>query len=214
MANFVDSRGVLYVVFGLRAKDEAEQSIKALKLHCPWPVHVVGDQKPKGATEFIQVDRIDGDPIVSSRAAKTSMYAWSRFESTLYLDADTRPRGDLSFGWTALDRGWDLALAPSWDPSFERLLRDEVGATIIEIGSRYPLPLNSGVIFFRRSDRASHFFKTWMEEWRRWRGRDQGALLRAICRGKPRLLVLGRSWNTYHNKTDALVAHYFGRAEE
>jgi len=213
MPSFVHDRGVVYVVFGPRAADQAEQSIKALKLHSPWPIAVVGDQEPKGASRYIPVDRF-GDMGVSARAAKVRLYDWSPYEQTLYLDADTRPKQSLEAGWAALDRGWDLAAAPSLDPAFDRLGTDEKGGLILVLGARYPVPLNSGVMFFGRSDRLACFWREWATEWERYRGRDQGAMLLALQRTKPRVWLLGQPWNDRHSNAEAIIAHYFGAARE
>jgi hypothetical protein len=214
MPNFVDDRGVIYIVYGLRAKDEAEQSIRALRAHCPWPITAIGDHKPKGATHHIPVGRVPGGAPVSARAVKVNLYAYSPYAHTLYLDADTRPKESLDAGWAALEAGWDLAIAPSWDPGFSLLGTDERGRLILTLGARYPLPLNSGVMFFGRSDRNAQFWRAWAEEWRRYRGQDQGALLLALQRAKPRVLVLGRQWNIRHTAKDAIIEHYFGRSAE
>lgn len=213
--NFVADRGVVYIVYGLRAKDGAEQSIKALRRHCPFPITALGDQKPKGATHLIPVERIPGgDAGESARAVKVGLYAWSPYKHTLYLDADTRPKESLDMGWAALRVGWDLAAAPSWDAGFELLGADERGRLILTLGARFPIPLNSGVMFFGRSDRLACFWQAWAEEWARYRGRDQGAMLLALQRAKPKTLVLGRPWNARHTANDAIIEHYFGRAVE
>lgn len=211
MPSFVRDRGIVYIVFGPRAADQAEQSIRALRPHNPWPIIVVGDQEPEGATRYIPVDR-SGTMGESARATKVRLYAWSPYEQTLYLDADTRPRQSLDAGWAALDRGWDLAAAPSLDPAFGRLGADERGRLVMTLGARYAVPLNSGVIFFRRSDRLASFWRDWAAEWERYRGRDQGAMLLALQRTKPRVWLLGQPWNDRHDNTEAIVAHYFGAA--
>ena len=214
MSQFVADRGVIYIVFGPKAVDQAEQSIKALRRHCPWPITAAGDYKPKGATQYIPINRGADDMAASARAAKTSLYVWSPYEQTLYLDADTRPQQSLEAGWGALDRGWDLAAAPSLDPEFERLGADERGRLILTLGAGYPVPLNSGVMFFRRSDRLASFWREWAAEWGRYRGRDQGAMLLALERAKPRVWLLGQPWNDRPDSAGAIIAHYFGAAAE
>ncbi|WP_233860283.1 glycosyltransferase [Paraburkholderia sp. HD33-4] len=54
---------------------------------------------------------------------------------------------------------------------------------------------NSGVLLFRRSEKVERMFNCWHEEWRRFGGRDQCALVRALVRTGIKVQLLPRSWN-------------------
>ena len=71
----------------------------------------------------------------------------------------------------------------------------EFSATIEEIGTEHVMQYNGGVFGFRRCDNTRRFFELWNEEYQRWCGRDQGALLRALHRNPLRLQVLTNHWN-------------------
>jgi hypothetical protein len=72
----------------------------------------------------------------------------------------------------------------------------------------WPLQLQGGVMFFRRSKAVERFFKAWREEWLVYEDQDQGALLRALARARLKVWLLGRPWNG-----GAVVGHLFGRAK-
>ena len=93
--------GIIYVAYGAAAQREMATSLFSLRQHHDYPVHVVEGEAAKG----------QGIPI--SRAAKLHLDQVTPFRHTLYLDADTRIRGDLSTGFKMLADGWDLVIAPS-----------------------------------------------------------------------------------------------------
>lgn len=145
------------------------------------------------------------------RWAKVNLDALSPWSYTLYLDADTRIHGVLESGWAILRSGWDIAIAPSTVQGGDILWHvdeEERAATIAELGYQ-PLQLQGGVIFFRKCEAVKDFFAAWREEWERWRGQDQGALLRAMHRSPVRMWMLGRDWNG-----GALIQHRYGAAKE
>jgi len=202
------SCGVLYVAFGPSARSEATASIK--KLPAGLPVCVIGDE-PLIGNDMCHVgfDR----PGPGARRAKLNADRLTPWEHTLYLDADTRPAGDISTGFDMLADGWELVLAHSgrqgYDvlgnvPSAERRL------TFGELGNPEPLGLQAGVIFFRKCPAISDLFAAWREEWERYRDQDQAALLRALARCPAHIWVLGLPWNSEHGE---IIEHKFGRAK-
>lgn len=201
------SRGVIYIAYGPQAVAEAQMSIASLrKWHQALPVLVVGDPVA-GADQVLEMERQDA----GGRAAKVRLDQISPFESTLYIDADTRLRGDISLGFDIIEDGWDLAVVPSTQQRHDLLWHidpDERQATLVELGIE-PLQLQAGVLFFGRSARVSALFERWRSEWARWEDQDQGALLRAIYTDPPRIWLLGRPYNG-----GSLVSHLFGKARE
>lgn len=205
----MSDRGVIYVAFGEAARREAEMSIRSLRtcgnampvaVACDGPLRHVG---PVARVPF-------GDPGPGARWAKLNadLLAPQAWHSFLYIDADTRVRGDLSAGFAVLADGWDVALAASDHQGGELLWHvseEERRVTAREWG-HVPLQLQCGVMFVRRNEATACLFAAWREEWRRWGDQDQGAFLRALRRVPVRVWLLGKAWNG-----GAVVAHLFGR---
>ncbi len=199
------TRGALYVAFGERARQEATHSIKRLK---GLPVAVIGDEPLIGNDmTFIPFDR----PGPGARRAKLSMGELTPWDRTLYLDADTRPVGDISTGFDMLADGWELVLAHSGRQGYDVLGNVAAGERAITfevLSCPEPLGLQAGVIFFRKCESVVRMFGAWREEWEQDRGQDQAALLRALWRVPVRVWVLGTPWNSEHGE---IIQHKFGR---
>jgi len=195
--------GVVYVAYGQSAVEEATASIHTLRHFHDWPITVIGDEI-EGTDHVICHDV--GKP---GRWAKVNLLDLSPFEHTLFLDADTRIRGKLDIGFHILDAGWDLVIVPSeiQKQPLHHLDENERDVTLSEMGDGFPLMLNTGVMWFRRSARLKRFSEEWRREWRRFRRHDQGALLRALERCPVRLWLLGRDYNG-----GEIVEHRFGKA--
>ena len=201
-------RGAVLVAFGDKARCEARLAIAALNRTNDLPVVVVADRPIEGA-QYVPFEW----PGPGARWAKLNVDrlipdSWKSFA---YLDADTRVHDDLSPCFEIVEAGWDVAMAFSanqgdgatgllWHVGDEE--REE---TLDELGSGEPLQLQAGVMFVRRNERTRALYETWREEWGRWQGEDQAALLRAINRVPLHIWILGRPWNG-----GALIAHRFG----
>lgn len=194
----MDKRGVVYVSFGIKARTEVEQSRDTLSQYHDWPVTV--------APELPRTRRMTDKQ--KSRYAKVRLFDWAPYRDTLYLDADTRVRGDLGAGFDILADGWDVAIAPSTSQGDDWLWH--VGEEEQEETRRYygtePLQLQAGVFFVRRNFLTETLFDAWADEWRQWQDEDQGALLRALKACPVKVWMLGRDWNG-----GELVNHLFGR---
>lgn len=197
--------GVAYVAFGHRAVEEARQSIDSLRAIHDWPVVVVSDERIDGAAR-IACDR----PGWGARGAKLNLNnlippSWRAW---LYIDADTRVRGDLGAGFEVIADGWDLAITVSMHQERDWLWhipREERDAMV---GQRVLGPvLQGGLWFVARNERTDAFFEAWREEWAIYGREDQGALMRALQRSPLRVWLLGRDWNG-----GRLVEHLYGRA--
>jgi len=189
------ARGVVYVAYGRKAKNEAAKSIESLRQYHDWSVRVVdeSDWPDRGAP---------------GRWAKVNLDKLTRWEQTLFLDADTRVRGRLDAGFRLLDAGYELVMVPS-RPQHNEALRhlrsdEERKATLREVGVD-PLQLNTGVMWFSKA--AGPLFEVWREEWERWKDKDQGALLRALERHPVGVALLGWPFNDEHGE---VVEHRFG----
>ena len=141
---------------------------------------------------------------------KLNLDRLSPYDPTLYLDADTRVRGDIGAPFAALADGWDLAIAPS-----PRQHSDALGncsepdrqATWEECGCNWLLALQGGALWFCKSEPILRLFAAWREEWARYKSKDQAALLRALWRAPVRVWLLGGDYNG-----GQLVSHLYGRA--
>ncbi len=187
--------GVVYVVYGEAARREAAVSLSSLRQHNDYPVVVVGTDPLLGVYYRIPFpsNAPPVNPICASREAKLNLDQLSPFRHTLYLDADTRVRGDLSAGFRMLADGWDMVIASSgrqgWDV-MGHLSEEERDYTQMTLKNPLPLQWQAGVFYFDR-ERVGPLFAAWREEWERFRGQDQGALLRALAVSPARVWVLG-----------------------
>ncbi len=199
------SKGVCYVAYGANAVRECGMSIRALRQWHDWPVTVIGEQVID-ADQYIEFKQRDN----GGRWAKLNLDKLSPYEYTLYIDADTRPRGDLCKGLSSLRRGWDMAITTSEHQGGNDYMwhidERERRLTMLELGYQ-PLQLQGGMMFFRKCDRIHALFAAWRNEWVRWRDKDQAALVRALARVPVRLWILGTAYNG-----GALVAHLHGKA--
>lgn len=194
------SVGVVYVVYGNQARHEAEQSIASLLKYNDLPVKVITEY------QFDQ-DQFKADE-QKSRLAKVHLPQLVDFDKVLYLDADTRIRGDITAGFDLLD-DWDLAIAPSKNQGNDlfRHIKNEVEKeqTLRELGNYWPLQLQCGVIWFNRV-RCTSLFEEWRTEYLRYNDQDQAAFLRALNKCPVKIWLLGRDWNG-----GKLIEHRFGR---
>jgi hypothetical protein len=201
-------KGALYVAYGERAREQARESIRSLNAVAPeLLVAVVSDSPLEGADVnilHVEVDR-------GARAQKTRMYSLSPFRRTLFLDADTVVLGSPEPGFGLLDYG-DVVF--SQDPvrvfsqqTWPHLDPQEIEATREETGGGEQLYWNSGVVFFRRSERARRLFQAWHAEWARWGRHDQMAMLRALYQNPVRIVAVRECWNTHRRKEAKFVWH-------
>jgi len=199
-------KGVVVVALGTKAQNEAKESTTSLLKHNRYPTKVlkkVNFPEPEGLSVVQQ-----------AHWAKVNADLWSPFDPTLMLDADTRVKGDLSLGFKILSAGWELVIVPSTPLREGQILWNLAGnerqVTLQELGTWRHIMLNSGVVYFRRTERVRHFFETWREEWLRFKGPDQGAMLRAFRRCPVFMWLLGYPFNSLGG---SVVDHLFGRAK-
>ncbi len=200
-------RGALLVAYGEPALCEAREAVKSLLAHNPLPVRVVTDS-PAKLPGVETIDFPDSDP--GARLAKLSIDLLSPFNQTLYIDADTRVRGDLSAGFQMLDDGWEMVISHSKRQGIDvlgNLTTIDRGATFDALGVRDVLGLQAGVFFWRNCEATRALFAAWRAEWAKFKRHDQGALLRALQVAPARVWLVGRAYSN-----GVLVEHRFGRA--
>jgi len=192
----VPLKGIVYIAQGDNARNQAQAAVKMLqRLGCDLPVAVIADQAIEGACPIYCEDKAD-DP--GARWAKVHLYDLSPFDDTLYLDADTRAMSaEISVGFDVLDDGWELVITPSNNQGDDWLWHvgaAEREATETSFGGRVAV-LQGGVFWFRRCDAVRGLFEAWADEWQRYQGQDQAALLRAMRRAPVKCYLLGRPFN-------------------
>lgn len=211
----------VYVAYGNAARKEARLSIKSLRQHNEGNVTVISDKRLGiGKFHYMKLEpeldllKCQRKPEVfgsgtPGRWAKVNLDQLG-FEQICYLDADTRVYGNLQVGFDILNAEWDMVIVPSTqqdDGLLHHVSEAEREATFSELGTSDVLQLQGGVFWFRRNERTMALFDAWREEWLRWKGQDQGALLRALNRAPVRLWLLGRPFNG-----GTVVGHRFGMA--
>lgn len=197
----------MYVAYGDAARRECRESIESLRGCNPGlPVLVVGE--PVKGARCLPFPRRD----TGGRWAKLNADSLSPWPQTIYLDADTRVKADLSAGFRALERGWDLVIAPSARQGGDVLGNcpaEDREASFDALGTWEVLGLQAGVFFVAWNARTRALFAAWRAEWERFGATDQAALLRALWRVPVRLWLLGPDWN---GAGGAVIEHRFGRA--
>ncbi len=153
------------------------------------------------------VHKIDTPGGLPGRFAKVNLDLLSPYDYTLFLDADTRIYASLWSGFDALKRGWDLVMVaskPQTEECLGHLGKEERDLTLYELPPG-PLQLNTGVMWFQKSQAVQALFAEWRKQWTRWKQHDQGALLRALQKVPVKLWLLGWPFNG-----GSIIGHRFG----
>jgi hypothetical protein len=219
-------RGVIYMAWGENAIRQAHYSMMSLwDFERDMPVMVLGDEKAGRfyrrihKVQFVQIDTDPFDPdgrmgfkFMAGRI-KPLMAKLSPWEQTLYVDADSQFARSPQPGFDLLDR-WDMAIAchskgvggTDWTNVLER---DETAELL---GSPHVLYHNSGMIFWRKSERIEALFDAWHQEWLIYQHWDeQVALLRALMKSDVVYRNLPISWNHHDSKKAYILHHQFGK---
>lgn len=198
------SVGVVYVAYGDRAKAECRASIEALTKLNNLPVAIISDGPVLGRARTI----IFGEPGAGARWAKLNIPCLVDYDTIVYLDADTRPYGDLT-PLIRIAQDWEIVISFSENQgtnALQHIKAAEREATVSEIRNPFPLQAQCGVIVFNRL-RCLKLFEVWRDEYSRYKDKDQAAFLRALYREPVRVWFVGRDWNN-----GEMIQHLFGRA--
>ncbi|OHV35665.1 glycosyltransferase family 2 protein [Pseudofrankia sp. EUN1h] len=199
------SQGVLYLALGDMYTKLATDSARTLRLHgYDGPVRVVTDAPSHELVdlecETLIVGSLPGG--FASRFHKTQLYRWS-FQRTLFLDADTIVISPIEEIWELL-RGHDMAMAPDMHSSVGDVIAHSVNdptrrapeyQLMSDLGLADRRYYNSGVMLFDQNGRTGRMFNHWHQEWNRFGGEDQLALVRAIAATGTRVSPLDSAWN-------------------
>lgn len=224
-----DSIGIIYMGFGKKAAEAIAASRNSMiRLGMDIPVAVVGDAKVMG-TKLIPwtgEDPFDPDERhnFQFRAGriKPYLYELSPFDRTLYIDADTEFMNKIFLTGFEYLTYFEMAVAQEmltigklynkpragWEINIK-----ERDYTIEQLGRGPDVPfLNSGVIFFRKSDAVAAFMRAWGEEWKVFKQWDeQLSLMRAMAKNPVKLKTLSVQWNCPHRAQARIIFHNYGR---
>ena len=177
--------GIIYIATGEKFLKMAAMSAKSLKAHCPnLPTHIFSDCDATSYDCFNSSTKIS-DP---HQRSKVDHIFKTPYQRTLYLDADTRVCEDITSVFELLDR-YDIALAHDAGRGRKRQKELYVG------NSRF-LPVNGGVILFKKTDPVVEFLKSWKKAYHEeGRKGDQFSLRGLLWLSDLRLLILPPEYN-------------------
>lgn len=226
--------GMIYMAFGEKAFQAVKQSVASLRrLGISYPVTIVGDFSSKNPSlDKFNCKQWQGDfPFDRSKKhnfqfragrIKPLLYSYSEYDLNLYLDADTLFVQPIEEGFSYLAKndlvvteekltlkqlynkhlaGWELNL----------LERD---VTIAELDNNANQKfINSGVFFFKQSDKIKKLFNDWRLEWLRFQEWDeQLALMRSIHKHpEVKIKKLPVEWNDPSINDNSIIFHNYGR---
>jgi len=207
--------GIVYVAFGERAHAEVKDSIASLRRHCPdLPVTIINEDVLPGVFWDSPSEGLyKGSRVFMPGMVKPQLWELSPYEHTLYLDADTRIKGDILPLFGFLEQGWDMGFVPGQAARFvcnTDFAPKELEATLKELGCPFLHYYNSGVILWRKNEATRQLFETWGQEWQRFRNWDeQMALMRALWRTNVKFITLPTCWNS-RQLNGAIIFHDTG----
>jgi len=188
----------VWVAYGADWERRAAESIESFRrLHPRIDTFALADHAVKGGTQIEMAHHGKHTAVQRSRNAKIGLDTFVRAKYVLYLDADTEVCGDLDSAYIApLRQGYDFVATASINQGARVLHHVEAierETTLREVG--YGVQLQAGAFAFAQTPATRALFATWREEWTRFEGQDQGALMRALARSPVRLWLLSRDFN-------------------
>jgi len=231
----MNDKGFLYMAFGEKAKEVAGKSVASIKkLNINIPIATVGDIQVNG-TAFIEWNglnprRKDGELGFLAGKVKPFLYHLSPFQKTLYLDADTAVKKDLTTGFDYL-KDHDICVSyhvrqngdpwyvdeifadPLLSPPISKNSIMEREITQAMIGDKRMPFINTGVIFFRTNENTQMFFETWYQEWQVFGDWDeQMAWHRTMCHCPDvKVKLLDPIWNQKYESSSTIILHRMGK---
>lgn len=151
--------GVIYVAFGRVYLAQALFSLQTLRKFNPnLSVCIVTNVPDVEISDINVIVKYFDEPSSHSRFYKTDLYELSPFEKTIFIDADTEVKCDLSICSDLLTE-YDLLIRPEplsiGDLSSEKKPKEK-----FEILKRYG-EFNSGVMLFKKTELVKEFFSRW-----------------------------------------------------
>ena len=213
------SFGIVYLSFGATYVDCTIAALQSKIRNAPsTPATVLTNRKADLDSTLckqggIQLQYVDM-PDIDVRQVKTQLYKYSPYEYTLLLDADAWINAELSIYFGMLDYTPIALTHAHHHPSIATAGHvgvDDRQYTLNSVNGQGYIPqYASGLVFFQRDNpRIQQLFDIWNTEWKRFRNKDQMALIRAIIQTQVFPLVLaGKHWLT-DTQGKGFVSHRF-----
>lgn len=200
-------RGVIYCATTNNNYLEAAfiSAIALRKLEPTLPITVISDRPllqsfpctDYGITpRLIVPGEVEGHGAFLSRSIKTTLFHFSPYEETLFLDADILPIRSVQPLWGYLSQG-DMAMVSDRNPTValcDHIAEVEKDYTLQRVPGE-TMQFNSGVMVWRRTTATQHLFQEWHREWRQFAKHDQLALVRAIATTQVPIVPLPVTYN-------------------
>jgi len=159
------SRGLIYVVFGLKYERLAARAISYSRTMTELPILVLTNipSRKRSAEWSKGIDFLDiGENSSKNRKVKTELVKYTPFDETLYLDCDSvlQNKGIER----VFDRmvGQDVALRVYGDWPVNRKLMSYYSTTFKKCGAELPMRIYYGAfVGFRKTQSTDLFFDTW-----------------------------------------------------
>ena len=212
--------GIQYISFGESYVDCTVAALKSKIKNAPkTPAIVLTNRKKDLDSKLCRQNGIEvrhiNIPAERVREVKTQAYRYSPWPYTLLLDADAWINKELSNQFKMLDFT-PLALTHAFHHASigtaAHIGNADRELTLKAVGGLKYMPhYASGILFYRRDDKdVRRFFDTWYSEWLKLKGKDQGALLRAVVASQVFPLVLARRHWITPEQGKGFISHSFG----
>lgn len=183
-----NSRGLVFVSCGALFDRLTAHSVNHLRKYSDLPVHVVTNIIPEKRNELWSI--IDGVtfqyvkriPVIdktkkANRIIKTSLYTYSPFNETLYMDSDALICSaefirlfdllkKMDMGFPLMGKGWHKGIAKFLDQHF-----------VSRIKNRKICRWQGCICLFKKNNKTKIFFKTWNRLWNIRKKQDMPPLL-------------------------------------
>lgn len=198
------TQGVLYLATSEETKAQLQHSIRSLeKVGYRGDIHVLDD--PKWQEH-------------ESRHLKTRMVHLSPFDETIFLDTDIIATKNFDHLFGSCDFGMSLDVHDTLDKILVHNPSSYVCQEELALMRQHYEPhtphFNSGVVIFNHKQDTWDLCHLWWNQWLRFRGVDQFALIRALKKSKVRVTTLGVELNQpvkfYTGQPETVFLHFWG----
>ena len=218
-------QGVIYIATGQKYIDEALKSAASLKALSPSLhvtmfsdreisspyldgtvlIDVAGTQEEQSAANMNRPEKITGGRQPKGIFNKVHYMGRSPYERTLFLDSDTYVAADIADLFELLDY-FDIGVAHA--P--HRAARSPVQRKKFERIPASFVMMNTGVILFKKSERAAAFFSDWLRSYQEdielFEYNDQTSFREAVYQSELRVVTLPPEYNYRFHKRLCIYA--------
>jgi len=189
------NKGALYIAFGEKYVEQAQNSAKSLKRSSNFDITLFSDREPEDNI-FDKVHIFEP----THNRAKVDLLLKSPYENTLYLDSDTLIVSDLGEIFEILEK---FDIVATHDLSRKRSQWAERISEYKKIPYGFP-EINGGILAFTKSPSAVNLLSNWTEKFYELqhltRNQDQPALRIALWESSARIYILPPEFNVRNEK--------------